>query len=114
MRSPGSALSVAACNSGIDEAVITRGAPTSTVSLSTLGPPLAVVAVARTVFAPGFSVAVAVCQVSHEPVPGKAGPATAGAPLTVMSIGRFVVVPLANRNASVAVPAAGAVTVHST
>src|SRR5439155_6350002 len=81
---------------------------------STLGPPLAVVAVARTALPPADSatVTVASAQVSHEPVPLKF--TVIGAPpSTVMVIGRLVVVPLAYRIVSVALPAAAAGTDHS-
>jgi hypothetical protein len=62
---------------------------------STLGPPSAVVAVARTVLTPAFRVTLswASAQVSQVPVPGKFR-AWAVA-LTVMAIGRLAVVPLA-------------------
>src|SRR6266540_1821814 len=116
MRSPGTARSAAACSCEIDDTLITFDAPGFTASLSTFGPPLAVVAVARIVLEPAFklAVAVAVCQVVQEPVPGNASSSATSAPLTLMSIGRFVVAPLAKPNASVAVPAAAAFTVHST
>jgi hypothetical protein len=52
--------------------------------------------------------------VSQLPVPLNARPAATTVPLTLMSIGRFVVVPLAYRMASVAAPASGTLTVHST
>src|SRR6266536_3076859 len=85
-------------------------------SRSTLGPPFAVVAVARIVFDPALTAAVMdfVCQVSQLPVPGKDSSSATSVPLTVMSIGRLVVVPLANRKARVAVPAVAALTVHRT
>src|SRR6266545_1887664 len=77
-----------------------------TSSQSTLGPPAAPVAVARTVLPPALSVAGTdrVCQVSQFAVAGKLTE-VAGPPLTLMSIGRAAPLPLANRNASVALPA---------
>src|SRR5439155_9687769 len=68
-----------------------------TVSRSTLGPPFAVVAVARTVLEPATSAAVTVAsaQVSQFPVPLNAFAAATTIPFTAMSIGRFVVLPLA-------------------
>src|SRR5439155_1252493 len=85
-------------------------------SRSTLGPPLEVVAVARTLLVPALTAAltVTVAQVSQLPVGLNATPLAAGAPLTVMFIGRLAVLPLAWRNASVAVPAVAALTVHCT
>src|SRR5438067_1330602 len=70
---------------------------------------------ARIVLLPAAScaVAVAACQVSQEPVPGRSS-VPAVVPLTVRVIGRLVVVPLAYRNTSVAVPADAGLTVHST
>src|SRR5690242_4837782 len=92
------------------------GTASPSVSLSTFGPPFAVVAVARTMLLPAFRFAVmlAVCQVSHVPVPGNARFCATRVPLTVMSIGRLVVVPLANRKVREGEPPAAAVTVHST
>ena len=77
---------------------------------------MAVVAVARIVLAPAFRfiVIVLVCQVSQLPVPPKANSSATSAPLTVTSMGRLVVVPLAYLNATVAVPAEAALTVHCT
>ncbi|OLB65891.1 MAG: hypothetical protein AUI10_04990 [Actinobacteria bacterium 13_2_20CM_2_72_6] len=85
-------------------------------SQSTFGPPLAVVAVARTLLSPAFTAAVivTVCQVSQLPVPGNDCDALTTCPLTLMLIGRSTVVPLATRSPSVAVPPAVALTVHST
>src|SRR6266498_3623463 len=83
---------------------------------STLGPPPAVVAVARIVLVPAFNVtmAVTVCQVLHAPVGGKASSSANRVPLAVMSIGRFAVLPLAYRNVRAAVPACAAFTVQCT
>jgi hypothetical protein len=77
-----------------------------------LGPPFAVVAVARTVLAPARSVALMVisCHVAHAPVPGKLWLAATTVPLTEMLIGRSVVVPLANRKVRLAGPAAAELT----
>src|SRR5256885_1311757 len=79
------------------------------------GPPLAVVAVSRTVLEPAFTVAGTgtVAQVSHDPVGGKSSVATAES-LTVTVIGRLAVEPLAYRNINVAPPAAAALAVHVT
>src|SRR2546423_446134 len=68
-----------------------------TVSLSTFGPPLAVVAVARIVLLPAFSVTVMVAagQVSQFAVAGNETPPMASEPLTLMSRGRSAVLPLA-------------------
>src|SRR5688500_7254092 len=73
--------------------------PSTTVSRSRLGPPPAVVAVARTVLLParGVAVTVASCQVDQAPVPGNASAALTSAPLTVIRIGRLTAVPLAKR-----------------
>lgn len=62
---------------------------------------------------PAFTatVNVFVTHVVHAPVPSNVVPATR-VPLTRMSGGRAVVVPLANRTPSVAVPAVGALTVN--
>src|SRR3712207_5153801 len=78
------------------------------------GPPFAVVAAIRTVLAPAASGTrtAAVCQVVHAPV-GPKVTVPAGVAPTTRSIGRAVVVPLAYRKTSVAVPAWVAVTVHS-
>src|SRR5689334_8360973 len=67
-----------------------------TVSLSRLGPPLAVVAVARTVLLPAFSgaLSVLVAQVFQSVVAGNETPVATTAPLTVIVIGRSTVVPL--------------------
>jgi hypothetical protein len=80
-----------------------------------LGPPFAVVAVARTVWAPAerVVVTVVVVQVVQAPVPAKDGVDTV-APSTAMVIGRLVVVPLAKRKTRDALPAVPAVTDHST
>src|SRR6266540_1794043 len=66
-------------------------------SRSTFGPPEEVVAVARTLLAPAFRLALKVwlAQVSQFPVGLKARPAARSAPLTLMSIGRLAVLPLA-------------------
>src|SRR6185369_3513067 len=70
---------------------------TPAVSLSTLGPPLAVTAVARIALAPAESptVNVTVCQVSQLPVLGNDSALRTTVPLTVMSIGRSTLAPLA-------------------
>jgi hypothetical protein len=75
-----------------------------------------VVAVARTVLVPAFTAAltVTVAQVSQLAVGLNATPAATTVPLTLMSIGRLAVVPLAWRNNSFAVPALAALTVHCT
>src|SRR5690242_7216713 len=91
-------------------------AESPTVSESRLGPPFAVVAVALIVLTPSSSGAfrVEVCQVVQEPVPGNERAAATRVPLTVMSIGRSVAVPLANRRLSGVVRAPETVTVNST
>ncbi|OLB65892.1 MAG: hypothetical protein AUI10_04995 [Actinobacteria bacterium 13_2_20CM_2_72_6] len=68
-----------------------------TLSLSTLGPPLVPVAVARITLAPDFSVTgiVASVHVSQLAVGAKGTPVAATVPLTVMSMGRSAPVPLA-------------------
>src|SRR4051794_9801637 len=68
-----------------------------TVSLSVFGPPFAVVAVARILFGPDARVActVWVCHWSQVPVLPNARLAATFVPLTVTSIGRLTVVPLA-------------------
>jgi hypothetical protein len=93
---------------------VSAGGPTC--SRSRLGPPFAVVAVTRMVLAPATRVALTVlsCQLLHAPVPGKLRPPAASVPLTVTSMGRSVVVPLANRNTRAAGPVAAAVTANST
>src|SRR5207247_2372012 len=85
-------------------------------SRSRLGPPLAVVAVARTVLPPAVRVVVTVtsAQVSQLAVGLNATPAATRVPLTVISIGRLAVDPLAWRTDSFAVPALAALTVHCT
>src|SRR3954463_9048712 len=74
---------------------VSPGTPTS--SLSTLGPPLAVVAVARIRLVPADrpTVNVTVCQVSQVPVLGNDSALRTSVPLTVMSIGRSTLAPLA-------------------
>src|SRR6266511_4371177 len=66
-------------------------------SRSTFGPPLAVVAVARTVLVPAVRAVLNVwsAHVSQLAVGLKASSSATSAPLTVMSIGRFAVLPLA-------------------
>src|SRR6266511_3594587 len=98
---------------GVVGAWVSAAAPT--VSLSTFGPPLEVVAVARILLVPLIRSPLTdnVCQVSQVPVPGNVRLAIT-VPLTAMSIGRAVVVPLANRKVSPTVAAAVAGTVHST
>ncbi len=88
----------------------------STSRRSRFGPPFAVVATVLIVLEPAFNetVVVRVCQVVHAPVPGNESSSAASEPFTETSIGRLAVVPLANRNASVAWPALGEVTVNST
>src|SRR2546430_2456630 len=83
---------------------------------SRLGPPVAVVAVARILLVPMATgaVTVFVAQVSQLVVAGNDTAVVTVLPLTAMSIGRSTVVPLAYRNASVALPAADALTVNST
>src|SRR3954452_2802063 len=85
-----------------------------TVSLSACGPPFAVVAVPRILFAPAARVAwtVAVCHWSHVPVLGNATFAATLVPFTVKSIGRLTVVPLEYRRTRSTAP--GPLTVHST
>src|SRR6266545_1460771 len=63
---------------------------------STFGPPLTVVAVARTVLVPALSAAVILLtvQLVHTPVLGNDTPEATTVPLTLISIGRSVVVPL--------------------
>src|SRR5882762_742482 len=77
-----------------------------TMMLSRLGPPFAVVAVARMVLLPAlrFTVVVTVTQLAQSPVPAKDRLATV-VPLTMMFIGRFTAVPLANRTRSAVGPA---------
>src|SRR5262249_21972049 len=89
--------------------------PSSSVSESKLPSPLAVVAVARTVFAPALSGALTVwiIQLVQLPVPGNCRVVTV-LPLIVIVAGRLVVVPLAYRNTRLLVPAAVGLTVHST
>src|SRR5215218_3216150 len=91
---------------------VSAGAPT--VSLSTLGPPLAVVAVTRTVLLPALKVAliVSVAQVDQAPVPVNSCAAETTVPFTAMSIGRLVVVPLAYRMVRLASPACATPTVN--
>src|SRR5436309_2783035 len=88
--------------------------PLAIVSLSRLGPPPAVVAVARTVLLPAFNDAVMLtsAQVSQLAVGSNARLAAITVPSTLMSAGRLVVVPLAYRIPKVAVPALAALTVH--
>src|SRR3954451_15616550 len=66
-------------------------------STSTLGPPLAVTAVARIWLVPAESptVNVTVCQVSQLPVLGKDSAERTSVPFTEMSIGRSTLAPLA-------------------
>src|SRR5262245_2554775 len=80
---------------------------------STLGRPFAVVGLSRMVLLPEFTeaVRVLVTQVFQAPVPSNDGVCTV-LPLTIRLAGRAVVVPLANRNPNVAVPAAEALTVN--
>src|SRR5437763_266953 len=87
-----------------------------TVSLSTFGPPLAVVAVARILLVPALRPIenVLSAHVSQLPVPGNDTPACTSVPLTLMSMGRSAVEPLAYRNESLVVPADETFTVHWT
>src|SRR4051794_31858615 len=89
---------------------LSAGAPTE--SRSRLGPPFAVVAVARIVLAPAARSALTAssAQVSQSPVPAKTRSALTAAPLTVIVIGRATVVPLAYRKESEYAPAAETVT----
>src|SRR5262245_11704861 len=79
---------------------------TSKFRKSTFGRPLDVVGLNRIVLLPAFTetVRVLVTQVVHNPVPSNDAVCTV-APLTMTSAGRLVVVPLAKRTPSVAVPA---------
>src|SRR5438477_2886531 len=92
------------------------GAATSKSRKSRLGPPLAPVAVARTLLVPAGTGALTetLCQVSQLAVGGKATAAATTVPLTAMSIGRLAVDPLAYLKVSVAVPVAGMVTGNCT
>src|ERR1044072_9905264 len=100
----------------LDQSVPPPVVPSSTVSESTFGPRLAVVAVARTVFVPATSEActVTVRQVVHAPVPGKDRPVAMVVPLREMLIGRSTVVPLAYRRISRTWRACGESVAHST
>src|SRR5687768_7924924 len=86
---------------------VSTGAATRT--RSRLGPPLADVDVSAMVLAPALSVTlkVSVTHVDHAPVPWNAMFCTV-VPLTDRSIGRTVVVPLANRISTLYEPAAPA------
>src|SRR2546421_6877236 len=88
--------------------------PSETVIESTLGSPLAVVAVRRTRSVPDASVTGtdAVAQVSQLAVGPNVGVATT-VPLTLRLAGRLVVVPLAYRMPRVKLPDAAAVTANS-
>ncbi|GAB2870321.1 hypothetical protein GCM10027074_42400 [Streptomyces deserti] len=78
-----------------------------------LGRPAAVVGFRRMVLPPAFSgtVSVLVAHADQAPVPSYDGVWTV-APLTIRAAVRAVVVPLANRTRSVAVPAVGTCTVN--
>ena len=78
-----------------------------------LGRPAAVVGSSRIVLLPAltFTVRVLVIQVDQAPVPSNEGVCTVD-PLTTRLAGRAVVLPLANRKPTVAVPAADALTVN--
>jgi hypothetical protein len=77
------------------------------------GRPAEPVGLNRIVLLPAFSVTVnvLVTQVLHAPVPSNDGVCTVP-PLTSRLAGRLLVVPLANRTATAAAPAAGAFTVY--
>ena len=81
---------------------------------SMFGSPAAGVGTNRTVLLPAFSTAVSVLvdHAVHVPVPSNDTVATV-TPLTTKFAGLALVVPLANRTPSVAVPAAAAFTVTS-
>src|SRR3954447_5002895 len=91
-------------------------AAASTLTRSRLGPPAAVVAVARILSEPAVSgtSTVPVAQVFQSAVAGKDTPEATTVPFTEMSIGRSVEVPLAYRRVRAAVPAEAALTVNST
>src|SRR5438477_122927 len=86
------------------------------VSVSAFGPPVAFTAVALIVLLPAFRVAVMVMvgHVSQLAVAGNETPPIASEPLTLMSMGRSAVEPLAYRNESLVVPADETFTVHWT
>src|SRR5690349_18737968 len=110
-------VAVMAAQAGCPGAVGGTVSPgTPTVSASTLGPPSAVVAVARILLVPAGSptVKVTVCHVSHPPVPGNASAPRTRVPFTEMSIARFTAVPLAYRIATLTLPAVAAGIDHST
>src|SRR4051812_40146037 len=83
---------------------------------SRLGPPLAVVAVARILWVPAASgtSTVLVAQVFQSAVAGKDTAGATTVPSTERSIGRSVAVPLAYRRVTEPVPAEAALTVNST
>src|SRR4051794_12835224 len=87
--------------------------PVSTSRKSTFGSPPELVGSNRTVLLPALrlTVSVLVTQVVQAPVPSNDADCTTE-PLTSTLAARAVVVPLANRTPSVAVPAAGAFTVN--
>src|SRR4051812_20607847 len=87
-----------------------------TLTRSRLGPPLAVVAVARILLLPAGSGTFTLfdAQVFQSAVAGKETAVETTVPLTEMSIGRSTVVPLAYRRVSDDVPAVAAPTVNST
>src|SRR4051812_39996805 len=89
-------------------------AAASRLTRSRLGPPLAVAAVARILLEPAFSgtFTVLVAQVFQSAVAGKETAEATTVPLTEMSIGRSVDVPLANRRVAEAVAAVAAFTVN--
>src|SRR5438477_3476781 len=89
-----------------------RQSPTA--SQSRFGPPVAPVAVARTVFAPAVSPTRTrtVCQPDGPPVAGKST-VLAAVPLTEICTGCGPGVALANRNVRFCLPGRAALTVHS-
>src|SRR6266545_4332338 len=84
---------------------VSAGAPIATSSRSRLGPPSAVVAVARTGLVPTARVAGTdtVCQVSQLPVGAKETPAATSAPLAVVAVARTLLVPAASVTVAVTI-----------
>src|SRR5205823_3135081 len=91
----------------------THGFPYPMRMRSRLGPPLDVVAVRRIVLLPALSAtgSITSSQLSQVAVPGNDCPLRTVVPLTVMSIGRSVVVPFAYRTVRVVVAAVAELTV---
>ncbi len=83
---------------------------------SRLGPPSAVVAVARILLEPAFrgTLTVLVAQVFQSAVAGKDTPEATTVPPTEMSMGRSTAVPLAYRKVTAEVAAEAPFTVNST